>query len=57
MPGDDYVYDPWNLKSIPFEDRELTKKWYEYDIHHELTDKGMEQFSADWNNLITQIQR
>jgi transaldolase len=52
MPGDDYVYDPWNLKSIPFEDRELTKKWYEYDIYHELTDKGMEQFSADWNNLI-----
>ena len=52
IPGDDYVYNPGTLKSIPFKEIDLTKDWDEYNIHHELTDKGMEQFSADWNNLV-----
>jgi len=52
MPGDDYVYRPGSLKSIPFKEIDLTKNWQSYDIRHELTDKGMERFSADWNALI-----
>ena len=52
MPGDDYVYRPGGLKSIPFKEIDLTKNWQSYDIRHELTDKGMERFSADWNALI-----
>jgi len=52
MPGDDYVYRPEGLKSIPFKEIDLTKNWQSYDIRHELTDKGMERFSADWNALI-----
>ena len=52
LPGKDYAYQPRNLKSIPFKEIELTKKWQAYDIGHELTDKGMERFSADWNALI-----
>ncbi len=52
MPGDDYVYRPGSLKSIPFKEIDLSKKWQSYDIRHELTDKGMERFSADWNALI-----
>jgi len=52
MPGDDYVYRPGGLKSIPFREIDLTKNWQSYDIRHELTDKGMERFSADWNALI-----
>ena len=52
MPGDDYVYRPGSLKSIPFGEIDLTKNWQSYDIRHELTDKGMERFSADWNALI-----
>jgi transaldolase len=51
MPGSDYVYSK-NLKSIPYKDTELTRKWQEYNISHELTVKGMEKFSADWNSLI-----
>jgi transaldolase len=51
MPGNDYVYSK-NLKSVPYRDIELTRKWQEYDISHELTVKGMEKFSADWNSLI-----
>ena len=52
MPGDDYVYRPGGLKSIPLKEIDLTKNWQSYDIRHELTDKGMERFSADWNALI-----
>ncbi len=52
VPGSDYVYDQGNLKAIPYQKLDLNKKWQEFDISHELTDKGMERFSADWNSLI-----
>jgi transaldolase len=52
MPGDTYKYDVKSLRPIPYREIELGKKWEEYDIRHELTDKGMERFSADWNALI-----
>ncbi len=52
LPKRDYVYDPGNLKAIPFKEIDLTKSWQTYDIRHDLTDKGMDRFSADWNALI-----
>jgi transaldolase len=52
IPGDDYVYDPNGLKAMPYKDINLIRDWKEYDIYHELTVKGMEKFSADWNALI-----
>ena len=52
LPKDDYVYDSGSLKSIPLKEIGLAKKWETYDIRHNLTDKGMERFSADWNALI-----
>ncbi|HSB06026.1 MAG TPA: transaldolase family protein [Thermodesulfobacteriota bacterium] len=52
IPSEDYAYDSGKLKSLLFREIDLTKQWVDYDIHHELTDKGMEQFSADWNALI-----
>ena len=52
MPMHDYRYDPGKLTSIPYKDIALSKSWQEYDISHELTTKGMERFSADWNLLI-----
>ncbi len=52
VPGDDYRYDQHGLKEIPYKKLGLDKKWEEYDISHELTVKGMERFSADWNALI-----
>jgi transaldolase len=52
LPKADYVYDSGNLKAIPFKEIDLTKKWETFDIRHDLTDKGMERFSADWNALI-----
>ena len=52
MPKGDYAYDRGKLTAIPYQDIDLSKKWQEYDISHDLTTKGMERFSADWNALI-----
>ncbi|MDE2020762.1 MAG: transaldolase, partial [Patescibacteria group bacterium] len=41
-----------DLAPIPFKEILLDKPWREYDIHHDLTDKGIERFAADWNALI-----
>lgn len=51
IPGNDYDYSK-GLKTIPYKDIALTRKWQEYEISHDLTVKGMEKFSADWNSLI-----
>jgi len=52
VPGDDFRYEAKGLKPIPYKNTGLTGSWEEYDIAHELTVKGMERFSADWNSLI-----
>ena len=52
IPGNEYRYDTKGLKAIPFRELDLSKSWESFDIHHDLTDKGMEKFSADWNALI-----
>ena len=52
IPGDDYNYDVKSLRPIPYKNIDIGKKWEDYDIRHELTDKGIERFSADWNALI-----
>lgn len=57
VPGDDYRYDTKHLKPIPYKEIDLNKKWEDYDIRHDLTEKGMERFSADWNVLIKTEKR
>jgi transaldolase len=52
IPGTDYHYDAKTLKTIPFREIDLSRPWDSYDISHDLTDKGMQKFSADWNALI-----
>lgn len=52
VPGSDYKYDSKGLKEIPYREIELDRKWTSYNISHDLTDKGMERFSLDWNSLI-----
>ncbi len=54
FPAANYIYKQDSLKSIPYKDIDLSKKWGEYDIAHDLTVKGMEKFSKDWNDLILQ---
>jgi transaldolase len=57
LPGDDYRYNAKFLKPIPYEEIHLDKKWEDYNVRHELTTKGMERFSGDWNRLIKTEKR
>ena len=53
IPKDDYQYKNNNLKDIPYQELDLSKDWQGFNILHDLTDKGIERFSQDWNALIT----
>lgn len=52
IPGEDYDYGADGLKEIAFKEIPLDKPWRDYDIRHDLTDKGMKKFSEDWNEII-----
>ena len=41
-----------SLQPISYKNMDLNKPWQEYDIRHELTDKGLKKFASDWNSLI-----
>ena len=44
--------DSSKLKPIEYQDLSLEKNWQEYDVRHELTEKGISKFVEDWNGLI-----
>ena len=52
MPQEGAVYDASGLQRILYQEKNLNNAWTEFDITHELTDKGIERFSSDWNALI-----
>lgn len=52
VPGDEYKYDPRGLKEVPYQELDLNRNWREFDISHDLTDKGIARFADDWNSLI-----
>ena len=52
LPAPEYSYPVKGLKPIFYRELDLDKPWRYYDIRHDLTDKGMEKFSSDWNFLI-----
>lgn len=52
VPDNKYRYNPQNVKDMPYKDIDITKRWQEFDIAHELTEQGMERFSQDWNQLV-----
>ncbi len=52
IPSSDYHYDSKGLRSLPFREIDLSQPWEAYDINDELTKKGIERFSQDWNALI-----
>lgn len=54
LPDQSYIYNAKELKSIPYQNINLEKFWYQYEISHELTDKGLTSFATDWNALIDQ---
>lgn len=52
LPEDGFTHAAGDLKEIPYKDLDLNAPWESFDIHHALTDKGIDRFSADWKNLI-----
>ncbi|MFH1187841.1 MAG: transaldolase family protein [bacterium] len=48
----DYAYNSEGLSAIEYKNIDLNKNWREYNIKHELTDKGIDRFASDWNGLI-----
>ncbi len=54
VPHSDYRSAAEGLRPIPYRRLDLSAAWQNFDIRHELTEKGMARFSADWNALIRQ---
>ncbi|HMK61011.1 MAG TPA: transaldolase family protein [Dissulfurispiraceae bacterium] len=52
IPEGNFVYNSSGLAPIAYKNIDLTLGWRDFDIDHDLTDKGMERFSHDWNLLI-----
>lgn len=53
IPDESWIYPAaGRLNTIPYKELDLNKNWQEFDIKHELTDKGIERFASDWNKLI-----
>lgn len=40
------------LAPIVYKEYDLSSDWRDFDISHELTDKGLRQFANDWNNVL-----
>jgi transaldolase len=51
-PDEHFVYDTGILRPIEYQELNLDSSWKDFDISHELTDKGIDMFAEDWNNLI-----
>lgn len=51
IPDENFKYNP-ELKPMEYKDLDLNKPWTDFNLEHELTTKGIEKFSLDWDNLI-----
>ncbi len=40
------------LRSIKYSEIKISKSWTKYNLFHKLTEKGIQKFSNDWNELI-----
>jgi transaldolase len=59
IPPRDFAYQPMSnsgkeLKPIPYKDLDLTRPWDSFEIRHELTTRGIQQFVADYQKTLRQ---
>ena len=59
LPGNDFVYKALDkggieLRAIPYQSLDLNRPWEGFDIRHELTTKGIQQFVADYKSTLKQ---
>jgi transaldolase len=52
IPDNTYKYSQGDLKNIPLKKLNLSTDWRVININHKLTDKGIDRFTQDWNNLV-----
>lgn len=58
-PGEDFVYKGVDkagnqLRPIPYKSADLKLPWESFDIRHELTTKGIQQFVSDYKSTLRQ---
>jgi transaldolase len=59
LPGTDFVYQGTDkagrpLEPIAYKTVDLNRAWESFDIRHDLTTKGIQQFVADYKNTLKQ---
>ena len=56
LPGADFVYQETDraLKPIAYKSIDLNRAWESFDIRHDLTTKGIQQFVADYKSTLEQ---
>ena len=57
LPGENFVYAGVDkngkpLRPIPFQELDLNASWNSFDLNHELTDKGIRKFVADYKSTL-----
>ncbi len=52
LPPANYFYNHDGLRPVSFANLDLNEPWTGFNISHELTTKGIEKFSQDWNALV-----
>lgn len=52
MPESSFAYSRPDLKPIPAAALDLSRPWTSFNLAHDLTAKGIEKFSQDWNALV-----
>lgn len=52
LPSKEYIYETKKLAPIPYQNYDLNTDWRSLDITHQLTDKGLQRFADDWNQLL-----
>jgi len=56
QPGPEFKYEPVvdgkRLGEISYKNLKLTDSWESFDIHHELTDKGIRKFVEDYRSTL-----
>lgn len=57
LPGADFVYQgidkaDRSLKPIAYKSVDLNRAWESFDIQHDLTTKGIQQFVADYKSTL-----
>jgi transaldolase len=59
LPGKDFVYKALDKagnepRAIPYQSLDLNRPWEGFDIRHDLTTKGIQQFVADYKSTLKQ---